>query len=304
MGAPTIYKWSDVGAPNANGLKCVSDILDACLVTGYGTQTAAGWTKPFSGTDKAVFRNNSVDGTGMYLRVDQTTTNNYANIDCYETMSDVDNGLGSFAPNSCYIVTSSAANTVERCWMIIADNRCFYAIFWTGSDGTSDVAPLSSTLGNCTFFGDGIPQNEPDPYFYIAFGCSTSNLSSSYLLKVEPSYGYGVNQYAVPRQYTGETTNRGKIVGPGRNIGTIPGQYGLNMDSGYPRIIGRAHVADNAFFTIRGYMPGLWHTGNIWSNYDQFEEITIDGMDFLCIHTRCYSTQTVMMLDIGATFRP
>lgn len=73
--------------------------------TATGTITAklapAGWEKPFSGTNLAVFRSLNVESTRMYLRVDDTGTTN-SRVAGYESMTDVNTGVGPF-PTSAMI---------------------------------------------------------------------------------------------------------------------------------------------------------------------------------------------------------
>ena len=67
--ALTIYRSSDAGAPSLTGAAgSLIALLDACLRTGYGTKAGAGWTKPFTGTNIAAFRQGA-GGNGRYLRV-------------------------------------------------------------------------------------------------------------------------------------------------------------------------------------------------------------------------------------------
>lgn len=43
-----VYRWDDAGAPALDKTAgCMMTIFKACLVTGYGTKTGAGWTMPF-----------------------------------------------------------------------------------------------------------------------------------------------------------------------------------------------------------------------------------------------------------------
>jgi hypothetical protein len=50
-----MYRWDDASAPTltSTDLNSIFDVLDACLVNGYGAKASLGWTKPFSGTGKA-----------------------------------------------------------------------------------------------------------------------------------------------------------------------------------------------------------------------------------------------------------
>ena len=49
-----IYKSTDSGAPTLTGQAfSLISLLLACLVDGYGSKAAAGWTKPYTGTNLA-----------------------------------------------------------------------------------------------------------------------------------------------------------------------------------------------------------------------------------------------------------
>ena len=50
-----LYQSSDVGAPIFYGTSgSLVDLLDACLVNGYGSKSGAGWIKPFPNTGNKV----------------------------------------------------------------------------------------------------------------------------------------------------------------------------------------------------------------------------------------------------------
>lgn len=76
----TKYAYDDASAPSWGGATAGAWItfLDAVLVNGYGAKPAAGWTKEYSGTNKAVYRM----GTGSsqrYLRVNDPSALFYTN---------------------------------------------------------------------------------------------------------------------------------------------------------------------------------------------------------------------------------
>jgi len=68
----TVYRSDDSSAPQ---LTCTQgsfiSLLKACLVNGYGSKAAAGWSLHLEDTvnHKAIFRNNSGSGSGRYWRV-------------------------------------------------------------------------------------------------------------------------------------------------------------------------------------------------------------------------------------------
>ena len=54
---PTIFKSTDSGAPVLDGQAgSLVTLLDACLVTGYGSKTALGWAKAFTASSRGVYR--------------------------------------------------------------------------------------------------------------------------------------------------------------------------------------------------------------------------------------------------------
>jgi len=100
---PSIYTSTDAGAPQLTGQAgSLLALLRAVLVNGYSTGATAkaplGWTQEFSGTNKAVFRNNPTTGSGYRLRIDDTQARE-ARMRAYTTMTNVDTGTG--VRNSC-----------------------------------------------------------------------------------------------------------------------------------------------------------------------------------------------------------
>lgn len=153
MTTTRIYKSTDSSAPVLTGqASSLIDLLDACLVNGYGSQTAAGWTKPYTGTDKAAFRNSvSAGGTGMYLRVldDGSGTGGAreALVRGYHTMSDVDTGTVE-TPTAAQVSTSlvwrksNTTDSTARSWWLIADERTCYLCVNSGTSTGEDGAGL------------------------------------------------------------------------------------------------------------------------------------------------------------------
>lgn len=91
----------------------------------YAPQTS--WSKVYAGTNKAVYRSTHVQSAGHYLRVDDTGTTT-ARIRAYESMSDVDTGIGPFPTDAQmsgggYWHKSVNANATPVKWRIFADER-------------------------------------------------------------------------------------------------------------------------------------------------------------------------------------
>lgn len=76
----TLYRYNDAGAPakpanaNYNGAKWFMEIIKACLVTGYGSKTAAGWTIVYEDTTVNASRLAITNGNGVIEFVTWGTT--------------------------------------------------------------------------------------------------------------------------------------------------------------------------------------------------------------------------------------
>jgi hypothetical protein len=149
-----LYSHDDVGAPShsGTGLGQILTIIRACLVDGYGTRTAAGWTMPFSDlpNNKAVFRGAS--GAGDYFRIDDNIDNEYSQIFGYATMTDVDNGTENYPKigigindddNNWQCINRDGVITGEDAWYVIANEEFCWLIFYG-----------STTYRSVMFFGE------------------------------------------------------------------------------------------------------------------------------------------------------
>ena len=146
----TVYKSTDASAPVLTPQPgSVIALLDACLVNGYGAKSAAGWTKPFSGTNAACYKQGS--GNNMYLQVDNTVGTN-AGVRGYETMAGVSTGTGAFPQVASTPVLGwwvhSAVNATATDWIIVATSAAFY--IWMNYGQTASVFTNSQLY----FFGD------------------------------------------------------------------------------------------------------------------------------------------------------
>ena len=115
------------------------------------------WEKKFSGTNKAVYRSTDAAGSGFCLRVDDTGTTT-ARVVGYETMSDVDTGVGPFptaaqVAGGGYVHKSASANATSVKYTLFADSRMIY---WCASPGTSISTSPDYESANVRGFGDPI----------------------------------------------------------------------------------------------------------------------------------------------------
>jgi hypothetical protein len=144
--AVTVYRSDDASAPTMNSLSGeMIKVLDACLVDGYGAKAAAGWSKAYSDTNKAVYR--AAAGNQHYLYVNDSATQ-YPLLRGYRSMSSAaDTGTGPFPTitqfaSGLYAIKSSTSDTTNRPWIVIAGTRAFY--FWVFFAGTDIGSPTTS----------------------------------------------------------------------------------------------------------------------------------------------------------------
>ncbi|ATA55340.1 hypothetical protein CKY39_20550 [Variovorax boronicumulans] len=163
----------------------------------------AGWSKPFSVAGRAVFKSAAVDalGGGMCLRVDDAGTT-AARVVAYESMSDVDTGLGPFpAPAQMsgggYWTKSTVASATPAAYAMFADARFF---FWH---------PIPAFGANATFmngttrgFGDLLSRRASGDPFAVALNYSVAPAPAS---QYDGSFdnNRAVSQTATPRDFTG-----------------------------------------------------------------------------------------------------
>lgn len=170
------YTSADSGAPVINGVAgAIPAALDAILVTGYGSKTAAGWGKPYTGTNKAAFQNSAAaGGTNMFVRVEHagagTGGARNATARSYATMSDVDTGTVE-TPTVAQVASgavwraSNTADSTARAWIAAADELSFVLCVDTGTN----------TANGCGVYAAGDFQSlvASDPYRFFIIGRET-----------------------------------------------------------------------------------------------------------------------------------
>lgn len=187
------YNSTDAGAPALRG-NTPGDLialLHACLVTGYGSKIAAGWTREFVNVGNTIAAFKQGPGSNnMYLRVDDTmvaATNalRYAGCVGYETMSDVNTGLPSPFPTAAQMANGALIHTLynstnawatrdqARPWHLVADQLGFYLHLNT-SPGAS-----SASFWDTFYFGDIVSYRDSDPYGTVIMGQVSPNTTLS-----------------------------------------------------------------------------------------------------------------------------
>lgn len=156
-------------------LTLVSSTVFTFDATGISDQTATGtitakvapvgWTKAYSGTNKAVYARSDAAATAMVLRIDDSPAQ-YPTLIMYESMSNVDTGTG--ASTTRYFAKSSASSGTARAWRLFSDTRAFY--LFANADG--------STWPSAMFFGDIKHYRSGDAYHCLLLGHAAANTTS------------------------------------------------------------------------------------------------------------------------------
>lgn len=204
-----------------------------------------GWSKPFSGTNKAVYRSDDAAGTRFYLWIDDTY-GSYARIRGYVSMSSVDTGTGLFPTDAqinggAYVYKASGT---PRAWTLFSDGRIIYF--------------FCDSLNSNSWYG-GFCFGDIDSYVAgDAFGCllvASSGAASAFTFNM---FNNGATSY-LARNYT----QLGDAISSARYSHGKTSGLGISGQT-YPA------VTDNALHlwpvecwdttvNARGMMPGLWN---------------------------------------------
>lgn len=274
----TVYRWDDSDAPVLDGQKgSLINLLDKVLVDGYGTKTAAGWTKAFvsANGNVAAYRNSPTNGLGFYYRVDDDAPHagaDYSSLVAgYETMSDVDTGAGPFPDSDGrWLRKSSSGDTVSRAWLSVADDQTIYLFVWNFTTGAPGADDCSTVL----MMGDFLPIIPGDNYYAILNGMPDYYTFRIYQLWMD-EHSAMASYYAVsPRRSTGEP---GSINSSFLST-LVGGAPGFTADYAYPYhgqlLLEKYMVGENFPWSARGYMPGLYaplHKKPL-NNFDTYDD--------------------------------
>jgi len=232
-------------------------------VTATGTITLkmapAGWIKLFSGTNLAAYKSPSAQATGCVLRVDDSGTTT-ARVRGYESMSDVNTGLGLFPSatqwaSGLWWTKSNAASAAARPWIIVADDRGVY-VFVKNADASSEYQ------GN--YFGDILPLKSNDPYACV-LRANTADRSASVTALVD-SLEYMDQSQTYDGLYAPRAANtiggsvkhfQSSVLTIGCPLLHVTGAYGVTYPSPVDNGLMLSPVMIYSAAGYRGYYPGL-----------------------------------------------
>jgi len=255
------YYYDDIDAPVMNGTPgTFLDVLDACLVTGYGSKAGAGWTKEYydAANHIAVYKQ-GLGSNGIYLRVEDPSYN-IVSVQAYANISGT---LSSTAPENepfhdygsrgGFMKSNKNDNTSVN-WSLYATEKFFY-VFCGHVDNTQHTQ-------NMFYFGD--------------YNCVNPNFKYNTLLGIGYDGSYANYQYYYNPITTGNGGGflwrgarqvndyvRGRLITP-HSCAITPAQLGYDNYFAYPNpldnslIISPVGIIDDDTKTFMGYMPGLY----------------------------------------------
>lgn len=278
-----------------------------------GTITAknapAGWTKPYTGTNKAAFR--AGGGNQMYLRVDDSQSQ-YGRVFGYQAMTDVDTGTDQFptavqVSGGLYWSKSSTADAVARTWVLVANDRLLH-LFVSGSTSTSGT--------NCgTYaFGDIKSYKSGDQFATLLVGTNSATPFNNTYASTNTALNAATAGHYLTRSYTtiggsvavGKHGDSAKIAN-GANFGATASSsmaYPNPVDGGL--YISPLWVHEPIALAVRGEIPGLWGSLHYQplAMLDTFTGASgsLSGKKFLAIRDGYSSYQGAMFLEISNTW--
>lgn len=179
-----LYQSTDASAPTLSGSAgALLTVLDAVLVNGYGSQTAAGWTIAFTGTNQRQYAP-AAGGSGCQLYINDAApgagTGKEARFNGFKTGTALGAGTGQFpttgqmsAPSGALVIRkSTTADATARAWTIIADGNTIYMFIETGDS----VAPIRTYPW---MFGDFFSYASGDTNNCLIIGRTKENVANA-----------------------------------------------------------------------------------------------------------------------------
>jgi len=271
----TIYQSTDSSAPVLKGqFGSLTTLLDACLVNGYGSKAAAGWTIAYTATNNRAYRMSTSSSTGYFLNVqDMTPGGTYGAQDAlftgFKSMSAINTGTGQFPTyaqsgfwpgglGGMPIRKSNTEDATARPWTLVANATCFY-LFVDSGDATGE----SRTCG----FGDIFAYGATDTNYCLNMGRIGAGGNSANdtlpILDTVTTCIPSVTGGWLADSWTGSagSTLAGKISDKtkgGQNI-VCGGASSITYPNGPDAalLIAPIYVMHNG--SVRGYLKGLWN---------------------------------------------
>ena len=251
-----------------NTLTFATTAADGTYTGSIGIKYApAGWEKVFTATNKAVYRSTDVTGARLYLRVDDSS-NLFARVRGFESMSDVDTGFGMFPLDTMisgggYWYKSVTSSAAAAPYLMAADARLLLQAVMHGIPGGSTRSG-TKVQG----FGDIIAGNPGGDAWATVLSVSSSE-SNGYLnygglsgATADSNGGFGMASFARGWQGLGSSVHARPFPETGRDD-QLSGN--CTMFGAAPSVVdgqiklSRMLLRDQAGVIYRGVVPGVYY---------------------------------------------
>ena len=273
----TIYSSTDSGAPILNGTTgSLLNVFDLCLVSGFGSQLGAGWTKPIANSGfRGCYRNTS--GTSLTLMVidngsfPTVTTGSACGWEILTSLTgNIGSGTNQFPLPTQQLTTgivpiskSITSDATPRYWRMYADAYTFYFFsmidvptppgnylsFWFG-----DIFSLAGSADTfrCMINGGTANTSASNLWDKLSFALNNGPPAPAGLWAARPWTTVGgsvamqrLGDMALTQAATNPLVATGIV-----NVPNLPDQSA---------IFSPIRVSDNPYNSIRGRMRGLYH---------------------------------------------
>lgn len=311
-----VYRSTDGSAPVLTGqVGALIALLDACLVTGYGSATPAGWTKPYLDTNIAVYRMGA--GNQRYLRIDDSNAQD-SRVHAFIDMTSVSDFTSSFIAGTISSATGLAvkksitADATVRAWVIVATETAVYLFLEPAQANLWRFIATNSSSGNGQlFFGDFISYKPGDIYNTALIGPTSTTVGNGYLGAASNQISSAISGHYIAKSYLNLSFN-------GCHKG-IPGSYHSSSAMGATSVlfpdpltggmqfstIELVEIVPGGGFLTRGRMPGVWTSLNnipVLQGYEIPGTGILAGKTLLTIAVWSTSNQGRMFIETSNTW--
>lgn len=180
---PTIYRWDDPGAPQAGNCTYseLVNILDKCLVTGYGDKLPLGWIKELNEPLACSYKNLGSGHSVVFSSTTGLDDDTGVRVQSARNVIDADN-----LENTGWKQAFKVFKDKNIAWVVVGTDKAFYCFFCY--QGSYDMPDSLYQAG--FFVGDLSNAIAADSAKFIAV-CSF--ISENFIAVSDPSSAWGTN---------------------------------------------------------------------------------------------------------------
>ena len=276
--------------------------------TATGTITAivedAGWTKAFTGKNKAAY-NSATSDSGFYFRIDDSGAYSVGQpVRGYEAMTDVDTGTRAFptvAQQANFATRRSTDASGDRVWVLVADDKFFYLFIRLAAAAErhqaiyfGDIASFDPAEANACVIS-AVNSGTPFVGLFSPFYSSSNTAGNKYISSALGEYANGSVTCGV---YSPQID--------ANCIYTNPTNYPANTAPNGGLILQRSGIVlekTASANAVRGMIPGYYPSPIKKDNFITSGSHTIslvDGNPFLLLNTNGgTSNDNLIAIELG-----